>query len=375
MTNSDNSSTITIAGLRAEGRREHEPELQPGGPGLLRRPWASRSCAAATSRRPTAQGTPKVAVVNETLRARLLPGPGPARAAASGASADKVRTPRSSAWCKDGKSASLREEPQRFVYLPYAQQDTGRDDVLRRARRATPEALFGARARRRAPRGPRAAGDQAQDHAARRSASRSSWSGWWRRSPPPSALLATLLAALGLYGVMAYAVALRTREIGIRMALGAAAPRRHDDGAARRGHAGGPRASPSACRAATASAASIETQLFGLNARDPLTFAAATAALLLAALLAGYLPARRATRVDPLVALRARMSTMAVAAHRPFPLPAARGASWWPTTSRRAARPCACCSSSTATRCARSSSPAAVLAALAGAAAERSTCW
>lgn len=49
----------------------------------------------------------------------------------------------------------------------------------------------------------------------------------------------------------------------------------------------------------------IETQLFGLAARDPLTYALATLALLAASLLAGYVPVRRATRVDPMVALRA----------------------------------------------------------------------
>jgi ABC-type antimicrobial peptide transport system permease subunit len=116
-------------------------------------------------------------------------------------------------------------------------------------------------------------------------------------------LLATLLATVGLYGVMSYAVACRTREIGIRMALGA--------------HARGVRAmvlKEVGWLAAVGVAIGlpsgytlgrlVESQLFGLTARDPLTFAFATATLLLSALLAGYVPALRATRVDPMVALR-----------------------------------------------------------------------
>ncbi len=115
--------------------------------------------------------------------------------------------------------------------------------------------------------------------------------------------LATLLAAIGLYGVMAYSVAMRKREIGIRMALGA---------------------EPSkvvrmvmsdvlllvaigvgvGVPAAIALMRMVATQLYGLSAHDPLTLALATGALALIACLAGYLPALRASRLDPMVALR-----------------------------------------------------------------------
>jgi ABC-type antimicrobial peptide transport system permease subunit len=117
-------------------------------------------------------------------------------------------------------------------------------------------------------------------------------------------VLATLLAALGLYGVMAFAVAMRTREIGIRMALGA---ERRDvmmmvlrDVAllVALGVAVGLPGGYGIGRV-------IETQLFGLDARDPAAYLTATTALLAASFLAGYVPARRATRVDPMVALRA----------------------------------------------------------------------
>ncbi|HUK16844.1 MAG TPA: ABC transporter permease [Bryobacteraceae bacterium] len=116
-------------------------------------------------------------------------------------------------------------------------------------------------------------------------------------------LLATLLAALGLYGVMAYMVARRTREIGIRMALGA----------------GGGSVVWLVMRevlllaaiglgiglpAAWLLARLVETQLFGIRATDPLTMLLAAAGIGAMAALAGYLPARRATTIDPIRALR-----------------------------------------------------------------------
>jgi ABC-type antimicrobial peptide transport system permease subunit len=116
-------------------------------------------------------------------------------------------------------------------------------------------------------------------------------------------LLATLLAAIGLYGVMSYAVSLRTREIGIRVALGAERRTvllmvlKEVAVLALLGIALGLPSGYGLGRL-------VESQLYGLTARDPVTFAVATAVLIVSAALAGYVPAARATRVDPLVALR-----------------------------------------------------------------------
>jgi ABC-type antimicrobial peptide transport system permease subunit len=118
------------------------------------------------------------------------------------------------------------------------------------------------------------------------------------------AALALLLAGFGLYGVMAYSVAQRSREIGIRMALGAQSRDVRSlvvTQAFRLGAAG----LVIGILGALAVARVLGSLLFGVSASDPLTFGTVSAALIAVLLLAAYLPARRATRVDPLVALRA----------------------------------------------------------------------
>ena len=116
-------------------------------------------------------------------------------------------------------------------------------------------------------------------------------------------LLAVFLSAIGIYGLMSYVVSRRTNEIGIRMALGAGRSNvrnlvlREIALLVAIGIAIG-------IPAALAGDRLVSKMLYGLTGSDPLSLAAATGLLFLVALLAGYLPARRAARVDPMVALR-----------------------------------------------------------------------
>ncbi len=116
-------------------------------------------------------------------------------------------------------------------------------------------------------------------------------------------LLAIVLASLGLYGVVAYSVAQRTREIGVRMALGAqrADVQRMVLSRALRLTAVGIAAGLLFSFAVTRF---LRSFLYGLSPLDPAAFAAASLVWILIAMLASYLPSRRATRVDPVVALR-----------------------------------------------------------------------
>ncbi|HZF12788.1 MAG TPA: ABC transporter permease [Thermoanaerobaculia bacterium] len=117
------------------------------------------------------------------------------------------------------------------------------------------------------------------------------------------ALLALLLAVVGVYGVMAYAVSQRTREVGIRLALGAR-PEQVVRGVAGRGLRVIGIAAVLGLAAAMAAARLLRSQLYGVGPNDPLTFLAVAVGLAAVASLACYLPARRAARVDPAITLR-----------------------------------------------------------------------
>jgi putative ABC transport system permease protein len=117
------------------------------------------------------------------------------------------------------------------------------------------------------------------------------------------AALATLLAAVGIFGVMNYSLALRTREIGLRMALGAQKGQvlklmlKQGLELTLIGTAIG-------IAAALALTRLLSTLLFGVSSADPAIFAGIVLFLMLVSLIACYLPARRATRIDPMTALR-----------------------------------------------------------------------
>jgi ABC-type antimicrobial peptide transport system permease subunit len=116
-------------------------------------------------------------------------------------------------------------------------------------------------------------------------------------------LFALLLACVGLYGMMSYAVARRTNEIGVRMTLGAQRSdvvwlvMREVSLLVAVGVVAG-------LAAAMATTRLVSTLLFDLTPNDPTTIAMATLLMIVVAALAGYLPARRAANVDPMIALR-----------------------------------------------------------------------
>jgi putative ABC transport system permease protein len=246
-------------------------------------------------------GAPKVAIINETL-ARSFWGKENPIGKRIGA---ESRTPDCEiiGVIKDTKYRTLKEQIPRTVYLPFAQVEARTAERVLHVRTAgEPKDLIAAirhEARSLDKDLPLydvrtftelTAEAMSQE---RIIATLSSFFG----------LLALLLASVGLYGMMAYAVARRTHEFGVRLALGA------QTGdvlklVIRQGMALVAVGLIVGLAVAMTLTRFIASQLYGVGATDPATFAAISLLLTAVALLACYLPARRATKVDPIVALR-----------------------------------------------------------------------
>jgi predicted permease len=202
----------------------------------------------------------------------------------------------------DAHYRSLEKPPEPTVYVNYRQRLRGGRDFNVVMRAATPPSSLVANVRR-------VVQDLAPDVAPRFQAFQDIFSASLATRRFNLTLVgvfaatALLLAVAGIYGVMAYSVARRTHELGVRMALGASAPHvlrlvlRQGMLTTAVGLAIGIAGALVLTRA-------MQSLLFGVSPTDPLTLLAVALLLGLAALLASYLPARRATKVDPIVALR-----------------------------------------------------------------------
>ena len=243
--------------------------------------------------------SPKVAIVNQTLARRFFGAENPL---GKRITLENYKDLEIVGMVADAKYRNLKEAVPQTAYIPYSQYEQLGQRIL--CVRATGEtgALVAAIRREVRSLDPnlpvfnvKTFAEQINDSVSRERlvAMLSSFFGFF----------ALLLASLGLYGVMAYAVTRRTREIGIRMALGAQTTSvqwlvlRETLLLALIGVAIG-------LPAALAATRLTEGLLFELKPTDPLTIAMATLVMISIATLAGYLPARRAARVDPMVALR-----------------------------------------------------------------------
>jgi predicted permease len=244
---------------------------------------------------------PQVAIVNETLARLVFPGADPiGKRLRIGGPDAPVREVVGVA--RDGKYFTLTEPPRPYLYRPLGQVPRNQVALQLRTTGESPLAFVDA-VRREA----RALDPRLPVYGVRPLSEHLDYALWWTRMGATLSaifgLLATLLAAIGLYGLIAYRVSRRTREIGIRMALGAS-PR----AVVRMVVGEGARLAAVGLALGIAGAAGLaramNSLLVGVGVLDPATFLAVPLFLAAVALTAGYLPARRAAGADPLAALR-----------------------------------------------------------------------
>jgi putative ABC transport system permease protein len=300
MTDSNWSSTVQVEGYTPKEGEDMNPDVNGVGPGF----FATMGLPLIAGREFTvkdAAGAPRVAIINETM-ARYFFGTGSALGHRLKWGRDNNAPMEIVGVVKDSKTSTLRREVRRFVYIPYTQEDeVGALTFYVRAR--ADAAGLGGSVRQAAQR----VDPNLPIYEMKTMTAVVDESLFIERMVAALSVvfgaLATLLASIGLYGVMSYSVARRTREIGIRMALGAERTSvlwlvlREVALMVGAGLVVG-------VGLALALGRVVQSQLFDLSPRDPIALAGAAALLAIVALVAGYLPARRATRVDPMLALR-----------------------------------------------------------------------
>jgi predicted permease len=241
-------------------------------------------------------GAPDVAIINEHLASRIWPG----EDAIGKSFRNDERTVTVIGVARNAKQRSLGESPRGFVYVPLGQRYSG---TLSLFVRTTPGAPMAIPVRRLVAELdaslPILTSQTMETHTAiglfpQRVAA------WVAGS---MGVVALLLALIGIYGVTAYGVAQRTREIGIRIALGSS-PRTVQGSVIGQGLRLSLSGVALGIVAAVLATRVLESLLFGVSGADPLAVGAAGLLLLSAAVIASWVPARRAAGVDPMVALR-----------------------------------------------------------------------
>jgi predicted permease len=301
MSNSIWSRTVKIEGRERKEGEDWNPQTAAVAPGFMDtvgfKVVAGRDFAATD-----AEGAPKVVLVNEAFARFFFGDASPVgRRMGWGRPTDAFEL-EIVGLVKDAKINNMRDDVPRMVYVPLAQQDRVSGFAFY-VRTSLPEAAVIPAVRQATAR----LDPQIPIYDLKTMEAEISESLFVERMvavlSAAFGLLATLLAAVGLYGVMSYSVARRTREIGIRLALGAPRERVLAMVLSEVGVLGA-WGLGLGLPMALALSRLLSAQLFGLPPHDPLTLLAATALLACVTLLAGLLPARRAMRVDPMRALR-----------------------------------------------------------------------
>ena len=244
------------------------------------------------------EGASPVAIVNESMQRLFWPS-----GTAVGETFNDGATYTVVGVARDTKYRNLREQPRKVMYLPLAQSYRSAMNLVVRTSVPPAQMMDSLRASVRAI----DAGMPLYDvRTLAQHVDRSLYIDRLRANLIGSlALLALALAAIGIYAVLSYTIAERTREVGVRLALGAqpgAVLRMLLATGARVGIAG----IVAGVALSTTLTGLVRTQLYGLSALDPLTLIAACAVLFAVALAATFVPAWRAARIDPVVALRRR---------------------------------------------------------------------